>query len=153
MTNSLGLCGGKKEIHPEDEFRLVALQETPARGHRFPTVEFVVGTNVTVGKRCCRPPSPLATYMLPCLTSTLSLMLAILLLAILALLSPLKPWSRHILAYLRRRFTESGAIAALIEEMEMTEPTFHRLTTVPYAGALPGDLPQRLAKLPGHLRR
>ena len=81
------------------------------------------------------------------------LTLAILLLATLALFSYAKPWTRHVLSYLRRRLTTSAHIAAYIDGMEKIEPVVHGWAIARGTASLPGDLPQRVAKLPRHLQR
>ena len=64
-------------------------------------------------------------------------------------------WIPRVLAYLRRNYTASGAIAALIEEIEELELAVNKAvrTRSNLANYLPEDLQQRSAKLPGLLRR
>jgi len=64
-------------------------------------------------------------------------------------------WIPRALAYLRRNYTASGAIASLIEDMEELEPAVNKVVHARsnLANPLPEDLRQRSAKLPGLLRR
>ena len=64
-------------------------------------------------------------------------------------------WILRVLAYLRRNYTASGAIAYLIEETEELEVAINKRVDARsnLANPLPEDLQQRSAKLPGLLRR
>ena len=63
-------------------------------------------------------------------------------------------WIPRILAYLRRNFTLSGVIAALIDDMETLEQAVNELARSRSAiQSLPEDIRIRLAKLPELVRR
>ena len=84
-----------------------------------------------------------------------SLRLAFSFLVILVLVALFKPhWIPHdIRAYIYRNWTTSGTIAALTDEMEELEHLLSSLSNVADSKSLPEDLRQRVAKLPGLLRR
>lgn len=132
---------------------------SPARGQHFPTVEFVVGINPTLCKRHrCIPPPPLTTTSVctfPCLSpmSVSIPRLAFSFLVILVLLAFFKPhWiPPKVLVYIQRKWTTSGCLSALIDEMEELELVLSDPSIIPES--LPEDVRQRAAKLPGHLRK
>ena len=125
-----------------------------ARGYHFPTVEFVVGIDASLNYMDAAF-AITSAYMFPRLITMLTLRLAVLLLAILALVSLVKPhWILRIFAYIQRNCTTSEAIASLIDEVEEQDHRIQRLfARSNAANPLPEDALQCLAKLSAAVRR
>ena len=137
--------------------RTVIISLPPARGRHFPTVGFVVDINfnATLCQLCSKflPPSPPRLLV----HSSMSILrLAFSFLVIFGLWSLVRfRWIPRFLAYLRRNYTTSGALASLIDNLEQLElevkQTVHNRSNRP--DLFPVDLQQRSAKLPDLLRR
>lgn len=81
-------------------------------------------------------------------------MFVVLLLAIPVLLCLVDNWIRRVFAYLRRNFTRSGYIDTLIPMLEQMEHRFYEHAAASIDDAsLPEGVPQRVARVPGLIRK